>query len=361
MTISPTLGISNQYNPAPMEQYAAIASQGLQQLGAQVQQDITTIQTNQQLRGLQSDLQGINPTDTKSPAFGAQMTRAVLNNPLAAHSPVGMEAINQLGQAHQAALQSDTRLGVAGLGAGAREYSADVGAGARTDVAGINADSRENIANINAQSRADANGNKSHVTRPGDKVIDGKGNILFENPPESKTVKPTIVPLNAMVLDADNNVIATNKPDSTKAPTEFVKDNDKAEADYGKAVAVNTKAQVLFGQTPDDPIAKANAAAAESARKSAEINVVRTRDRLRPYQQSSGTPVDGLGSGAAPSPSPVTPSAGTLPSTGPQNALERTQSLDNAAAQIKKAPSQRAAIILKLKKNGFTDDEIGGI
>jgi hypothetical protein len=360
MTISPTLGISNQYNPGPMEQYAAIASQGLQQLGAQVQQDITTIQTNQQLKSLANDLQGIDPTDTTSPKFGSQMTQAVLNNPLAAHSPVGMQAINQLGASHQAALLSATRLGVA-----------NIGAGARVDSAGIGAASRESVAGINAQSRADANGNRPHILRPGDKAFDPQGNLIDENPADAPTVKPTIIPSGGMAVDADGNVIAQNlpAPKPKVTPPDVVKANEDAEKEYANAQAKSTQADIAHGANPNDSGLKANAAGAKSLLDAATVNVQRTRnvraqyESPRPPQSPAGTsqpisggipapsggalPVDTLGKGAAPT-APAIPAKVISPA-------DKQLTIQAAKDALVKSPSQRALIVDRLRSAGISD------
>lgn len=75
-------------------------SQLLQQLGAQVRQDVQTVQTNMQLRGFSQALQSgaVNPD---SPDFGKQAIGLMSAYPMAAKSPLGMAAINQLGAQHK--------------------------------------------------------------------------------------------------------------------------------------------------------------------------------------------------------------------------------------------------------------------
>lgn len=66
----------------------------LQNLGAQVRKDVTTVMTNRQMQGL---AQGLQSVDTTSPQFGRQITGLLAQYPLAAQSPLGQAAINQLG------------------------------------------------------------------------------------------------------------------------------------------------------------------------------------------------------------------------------------------------------------------------
>lgn len=311
ITISPTLGISNQYNPAPMEQYAQIASQGLQQLGAQVQQDITTIQTNQQLRGLQSDLQGINPADTKSPAFGAQMTRAVLNNPLAAHSPVGMEAINQLGQAHQAALQSDTRMGVAGIGANARVTGAQIGADAREYGADASAGAREYGADASA-------GAKVYGTDQTQAGQDRRQSARFDQQNSLQAEKESAA------QDLQNNAFTQRQSledrkasvKSSEVPMEAYKLQDGAWEAYTKAHAIYDAKSSALQQLKDsgqsvDAKTQSDYAGAKTLLDNTTERFNRAKNLVESYKAKSSEPalpsnlpVDSLGGGAAAVPIP---------------------------------------------------------
>jgi len=104
MTISPTLGIT-PIDTAPIMRFGDAASQQLQQLGQQLRNDITTIQTNRQLQDFAQAL----PTDVdpnNNPDFYRQINSAASQYPLAAHSPVGMSILNQLGKAHADSMQT---------------------------------------------------------------------------------------------------------------------------------------------------------------------------------------------------------------------------------------------------------------
>lgn len=65
-----------------------------QNLGNQIRKDITTVVTNRQMQGLAEGLQSV---DTTSPQFGRQVAGLFAQYPLAAQSPLGQAAINQLG------------------------------------------------------------------------------------------------------------------------------------------------------------------------------------------------------------------------------------------------------------------------
>jgi len=104
MTISPTLGIT-PIDTAPIMRFGEAASQQLQQFGQQLRNDLTTIQTNQQLQGFAQSLPNdVNPNS--NPDFYSQINSAASQYPLAAHSPVGMSILNQLGKAHSDAMQT---------------------------------------------------------------------------------------------------------------------------------------------------------------------------------------------------------------------------------------------------------------
>lgn len=74
----------------------AVASQAgmLQNLGNQIRQDVTTLMARRQMQGLAEGLQSV---DTTSPQFGRQVAGLFAQYPLAAQSPLGQAAINQLG------------------------------------------------------------------------------------------------------------------------------------------------------------------------------------------------------------------------------------------------------------------------
>lgn len=152
MTVSPTLGIS-PFNPGPLENFAAMQSQQLQQFGQQLRQDVTTIQGNEQLKDMAQQLQGVNPglvDDGKGglmpdPNFASQMTQAIAANPLGAHTPAGISIISQLGAAHQGALQQ----AIWAQRIGGMEGVAGINQTGRANVAGINQQGRETTAGIN--------------------------------------------------------------------------------------------------------------------------------------------------------------------------------------------------------------------
>lgn len=104
MTVSPTLGIT-PINTAPISQFGAAASAQLQQFGAQLRDDITTIQGNEQLKNMAQQLQGANPNSMDG-SFASQMTQAISQNPLGAHTPAGISILAQLGNAHTNYVQS---------------------------------------------------------------------------------------------------------------------------------------------------------------------------------------------------------------------------------------------------------------
>lgn len=81
-------------------------SQLLQNLGAQVRQDVQTIQTNRQLSGLAQAAQNVN---TNSPDAPKQLVGLISQFPMAAQTPVGAAAINQLGAAHKLWAQEQAR------------------------------------------------------------------------------------------------------------------------------------------------------------------------------------------------------------------------------------------------------------
>lgn len=82
-------------------------SQLLQQLGKQVRDDVQTIQTNRQLSGLAQAAQQI---DVKSPDFSKSVVGLISQYPMAAQTPIGAAAINQLGSAHKLWAQEQAKL-----------------------------------------------------------------------------------------------------------------------------------------------------------------------------------------------------------------------------------------------------------
>ena len=238
MTLSPTLGIS-PVSTAPISNFGAVASEQLQQLGQQLRQDITTIQSNEQLKSLGSQLSGLNPglvpqmdqdgqplKDNSGkpilgpdPNFAAGMTQAISQNPLGAHTPAGISIISQLGAQHSAYLNSlnlqnklSTQQAIATGHDTTRSNIADTTVGGRTDVANINAQSRSDVADTNAASRtdvanikADMFGNRLYRLNPGERLIDGTGKLIDQVPATEKAFKPIVVPKNAQVLGPDNS------------------------------------------------------------------------------------------------------------------------------------------------------------
>lgn len=143
MNISPTLGIT-PINTAPISQFGAAASAQLQQFGAQLRDDITTIQGNEQLKNMAQQLQGVDPTDL-SGNFPSQMTQAIASNPLGAHTPAGISILSTLGNAHQGAIQQAIwgqriagNLAVTGMKTDASQANANTNANAKETAAGIN-------------------------------------------------------------------------------------------------------------------------------------------------------------------------------------------------------------------------------
>ena len=82
-------------------------SQLLQQLGRQVREDVQTIQTSRQLSGLAQATQNVN---TNSPEFPRQVVGLISQYPMAAQTPIGAAAINQLGAAHKAWAQEQAAI-----------------------------------------------------------------------------------------------------------------------------------------------------------------------------------------------------------------------------------------------------------
>lgn len=82
--------IDNSLNRQAM----AFQSDLLQQLGAQVRNDIRVVQTNRQLQGFAQEVQNVSPT---SPEFPREVVGLMSRYPLATMSPIGQAAINQLG------------------------------------------------------------------------------------------------------------------------------------------------------------------------------------------------------------------------------------------------------------------------
>jgi hypothetical protein len=82
-------------------------SQLLQQLGAQVRSDLQTIQTNRQLQGFSQAAQQLN---TNSQDFPKEVVGLISQYPMAAQTPIGTAAINQLGAAHKLWAQEQARI-----------------------------------------------------------------------------------------------------------------------------------------------------------------------------------------------------------------------------------------------------------
>lgn len=91
------LGIP-EYDDSLAQESRRFNSSLIQQLGKQIQSDITTVQVNGQMRGLAQGLQQVNPD---SPDFGKQTIGLMSQYPLAAQTPLGQAAINQLGAQHK--------------------------------------------------------------------------------------------------------------------------------------------------------------------------------------------------------------------------------------------------------------------
>lgn len=82
------------FDPTLSRQAMSMQSDLLQGLGNQIKQDIATVVTNRQLKGL---AQGLQSVDTTSPQFGRQIVGLMSEYPMAVQSPIGQAAITQLG------------------------------------------------------------------------------------------------------------------------------------------------------------------------------------------------------------------------------------------------------------------------
>ena len=94
----PTLGIT-PYEPAVDINFGRTMTAGLEQLGAQLREDMTAVMANRQVKNLGSALSQIDP---KSDQFQTQVIQAAMQNPLGAMHPAGQMAITTLGAAHKA-------------------------------------------------------------------------------------------------------------------------------------------------------------------------------------------------------------------------------------------------------------------
>lgn len=341
MTISPTLGISNQYDARPVMEYASIASQSLQQLGAQLQNDITTIQTNQQLRSFQQDLQGINPLDTKSPQFAVQMTQAITNNPLAAHSPVGIQAINQLGAAHQAAIQG----GFLGQRLQTQEDVAGIRAGATTGAAGIRADASKYGADARLQGTEegiDAKNAALDVTEAGKNARQASRIKSAQDLANSK-----IQIKDGKVWDAQGNVISDYG--DTNAPVGVMSDHQKAATQLSNAQQKNILAESAFKQNPNDPSVAATYRATQQGVNDAATEFQVQDQKLKSYgPKKSG--------GATPSQDGSTPLSKAVPraAAAPSTASQSSGSDKFYKYAIAHPEDPRSAAILKkLSEQGY--------
>lgn len=88
-----SLGIPT-YNPTLDREAMSFQRDLLGQLGQQIQRDVTTVITKNQLAGLAQGLQNVDPA---SPSFGRDLTSVLTQYPLAAQTPIAAAAINQLG------------------------------------------------------------------------------------------------------------------------------------------------------------------------------------------------------------------------------------------------------------------------
>lgn len=99
------LGIPS-YDPSLDRLNMQLQSQAIQQLGQQVRQDLQQIQTNRQLTKFTEGLVGLSP---QSQDFSKGVIGLMQQYPMAAHSPIGQAAINQLGAEHKLWQQEQLR------------------------------------------------------------------------------------------------------------------------------------------------------------------------------------------------------------------------------------------------------------
>lgn len=92
------LGISD-FDPSADINYGRTTSIALQQLGNQLREDMTAIQTNKQVKSLGETLKNLNP---QSGRFPTDLMSAAVAHPLGVQHPVGQMAITTLGAAHKA-------------------------------------------------------------------------------------------------------------------------------------------------------------------------------------------------------------------------------------------------------------------
>lgn len=389
MTISPTLGIT-PIDTAPIMQFGQAASQQLQQFGQQLRQDITTIQTNQQLRGMADAL----PTDVDpktNPDFYHQMNTAATQFPLAAHTSVGASILSRLGAAHADAMQEMRDQGKEALYhplpgtnsvyqpstgntkqtnatplrpvQGKVVYQKGVPVGTIDPTTGdLNTFDPNDLPTIQTEKRIKVIGNHAvDLTDPENpKVIYTSEK---DRPPVLRTVNGTIVD----VSDPANpkEVFRTptdHKPSSAaeKALQVHLDTFRQAKADEIDAAAEIAKQQAktsTFGMGgPDADVIKEKVAkigAAKEKQNQAKMDAQRVSKTfgIQLDPTAFGEPMI---PGAQPSAVPPSP-----PSTQQaQTPDERQQSLENARQKIKSNPNARSAVISKLKQAGFTDDEM---
>jgi hypothetical protein len=258
MEVSDTLGV-RPVDTQPIMQFAAAQSQGLQQLGAQVQDDLTTITTNHQLNNLGAALSNLDPTDEK---FPVKMAQAVMANPLAAHTPVGIAAINQLGQAHIWAGR-----------VGAQMYGIDSRADVGYDRNAVSAENNQNTnqtrlqtnANTNATSTANTTARDATSTANTQAQLDSKQNLFSQAEIDKYALQGqsdwTKEDMQANQIQAAKDAAALK---AQGVSPQLAESRAKVGINLANALQENEKNQGAWKQNPTDPGVIANAKGSET-------------------------------------------------------------------------------------------------
>jgi len=279
--------------------FGEAASQQLQQFGQQLRNDLTTIQTNQQLQGFAQSLPNdVNPNS--NPDFYSQINSAASQYPLAAHSPVGMSILNQLGKAHSDAMQTlllgqklNTQQAIATGHDITRENVAQTGAQSRENVAGTRLsgvmaglDSKQNLFTQAEEGRNQRAGIKvigNHVVDLNQSDEDGNPKILYTG-----KEKPVLKDVGGTLVDASDpgNVkeIFQSQPKSvTPNKTEDLKTkliDAEAENKKNEALWENSRAELMKPDANPDQKAKDQHAKFEAAYRQSQAKVMGLRGQL---------------------------------------------------------------------------------